>query len=300
MSNQSDTDREQNYYGTTPVWKNVSFKNRRRVINGVHNALTLAVVLVILAPIYWMVVTALRPRRAATSLDLTLIPRELTLVHFERLLFVTDFPLWFFNSLIVMIGVVTLTVVLSTLGGYGLARIDIPFRKTFARGILFGYMFPAILLAIPMFVFWVQWGLIDSYLGLILAETALALPFSLWLMWKFFQTVPYSLEESAQMAGASRFRAIVDIALPMARPGIVAVGIFSFAISWNEYTMPLILMPSQENNVLTVGIETLIDVETILWGQMMGAVFIAIIPAFVFVFIFQKYMLRGFRAGGIG
>lgn len=300
MSNQSDTDREQSYYGTIPIWKNVSFKNRRKIIDATHNAMTLVVVLVILAPIYWMIVTALRPRREATSLDLTLIPRELTLVHFERLLFVTDFPIWFLNSLIVMIGVVTLTVVLSTLGGYGLARIDIPFRKTFARGILFGYMFPAILLAIPMFVFWVEWGLIDSYLGLILAETALALPFSLWLMWKFFQTVPYSLEESAQMAGASRFRAIVDIALPMARPGIVAVGIFSFAISWNEYTMPLILMPSEENNVLTVGIETLIDVETILWGQMMGAIFIAIIPAFVFVFIFQKYMLRGFRAGGIG
>jgi multiple sugar transport system permease protein len=299
MSKRSNTD-EPNYYGTVPVWKDIPWSTRRKLIDYGLNTLTVGIVLLILGPIYWMLATAIRPRSEAVSLNPTLFPREFTSDHFMELFFVTEFPLWFFNSVAVMIGVVTLTVTLSTLGGYGLARIDVPFRKTFARGILFGYMFPAILLAIPMFIFWVEWGLVDSYLGLILAETALALPFSLWLMWKFFQTVPYSLEESAQMNGATRFRAIVDIVLPMARPGIVAVGIFAFAISWNEYTMPLILMPSSENYVLTVGIETLIDVETILWGRMMAGIFIAILPSFVFVYAFQKYLLRGFRAGGIG
>lgn len=299
MSNKSTTD-ESSYYGTVPIWKDISWSTRRKLTEYIFNLLTLGVVLLILGPIYWILATAVRPRREAVDLSPTLFPREFTLQHFEGLFFTTDFILWFANSVAVMIGVVTLTVVLSTLGGYGLARIDVPFRKTFARGILFGYMFPAILLAIPMFIFWVEWGLIDSYLGLILAETALALPFSLWLMWKFFQTVPYSLEESAQMNGATRFRAIIDIVLPMATPGIVAVGIFAFAISWNEYTMPLILMPSSENYVLTVGIETLIDIETVLWGRMMAGVFISILPSFVFVYAFQKYLLRGFRAGGIG
>lgn len=292
--------RPKEYYGSIPIWRNISWSTRRRIAEYFFHSLTIGIVLLILGPIYWILATSLRPRAESVSLSPSLIPQEFTLAHYEGLLFATNFLTWLVNSLVVMIGVVVLTVSLATLGGYGLARIDVPFRKTFARGILFGYMFPAILLAIPMFIFWVEWGLIDSYIGLILAETALALPFSLWLMWKFFQTVPYSLEESAQMAGASRFRAVVDVALPMALPGMVAVAIFAFAISWNEYTMPLILMPSPENYVLTVGIETLIELDTVLWGRMMGAIFLAILPSFLFVFIFQKYMLRGFRAGGVG
>jgi multiple sugar transport system permease protein len=199
-----------------------------------------------------------------------------------------------------MVGVVLITTTLATLGGYGLTRFDIPYQDTFARGILFGYMFPAILLAIPMYILWSQLGIIDSYLGLMLAETALALPFSLWVMWKFFQTVPPSLEESARMAGASRFRTMVDVALPIAKPGIVAVGIYSFAVSWNEYTLPKILMPGPDSFVITTGIQAFTEQNTVMWNQIMGATFLASLPAFLFVYAFQKYLLSGFDPSDIG
>jgi multiple sugar transport system permease protein len=159
-------------------------------------------------------------------------------------------------------------------------------------------MFPAILLGIPMYIMWRDLGLLNSRIGLILAETALALPFSLWLMWNFFQSVPYSLEESAQMAGATRFQAFVDVALPMARPGMVAVLVFAFATSWNEYTLAQILMTDQSNYVITIGLDTLINDQLIPWGQMMAATFITLIPAFLLVYFLQKYLIRGFQISG--
>jgi len=226
-------------------------------------------------------------------------PDTLTLAHFESIFFESDFVQYYINSLIVAVGVVLLTTVTSTLGGYGLTRLEIPFKRSFARAVLFGYMFPSILLAIPMFIFWQQFGMINSYVGLILAETALSLPFSLWLMWKFFQTVPMSLEESARMAGASRFRAFFEIALPMAKPGMIAVAVFAYAGSWNAYTMPRILMPDSSKWPLTVGVYSFVQQFDVSWGDVMAASALILIPSFLFVLFLQQYLLRGFRAGGV-
>jgi multiple sugar transport system permease protein len=191
--------------------------------------------------------------------------------------------------------VVSLTVAAATLGGYGLSRIDIPKKKFFAYGILFDHTFPSILLSIPLFIFWNELGIINSYIGIILAETAKTLPFSIWLMWKFFDAVPVSLEESAIMAGATRFRAFYEIALPRAKPGIVAIAILAFATSWDEFTIPKILAPSQDMWVLTVGLLSLTQQQTVLWGQMMAACSLILIPSFLFVFFLQEYLLTGLR-----
>jgi multiple sugar transport system permease protein len=161
-------------------------------------------------------------------------------------------------------------------------------------------MFPAILLGIPMFIIWRQLGLLNSYIGVILAITALSLPFSLWLMWKFFQTIPQSLEESAQVMGTSRFGAFYDIALPMAKPGMMAVAIFSFAVAWNAYTVPKILITDRSHWLLTIAVDSFIQTESINWGPIMAASSLMLIPAFIFVYFLQRYILRGFKAGGIG
>jgi multiple sugar transport system permease protein len=251
-------------------------------------------------PIFWMVSSALRPQGELFTQGVRLFPESISLEHFKTLVLQTNFLQYYKNSIIVSAGVVFITTVLSTLGGYGLSRVDIPFKVVFARGVLLGYMFPSILLGIPMFIIWRQFGLLNSYIGLILAETALVLPFSLWLMWKFFQTVPESIEESAHVLGASRFGAFYDIALPMAKPGMMAVAIFSFAISWNAYTVPKILITDSDQWVLTIALDQLIRTEKVFWGQLMAGSFLMIIPGFLFVYFLQKYLLRGFRTGGMG
>lgn len=260
----------------------------------------LAGLALILFPLFWMFSTALRPNSQMFTQPIPLLPTSLTLEHFEAIFADTEFVTFYKNSIIVAIGVVLTTTVTATLGGYGLTRLDIPFKKAFARTILFGYMFPPILLSIPMFLFWRELGILNSYIGLILAETAISLPFSLWLMWQFFQTVPVSLEESAQMSGASRFRAFWDVALPMAKPGMIAVAVFSYAVSWNAYTMPKVLMTDIGMWPLTVGVHSFTQQHQVLWGQVMAASALIILPAFVFVYFLQKYLLRGFEAGGIG
>lgn len=279
----------------------ISYRIKARLLDGVLHILTLIGVLAILLPLLWVLSSSLRTNAELYTTPTPFIPREISLVQYERLFQpgYVAFVDFYVNSLIVSAGVVVTTTVISTLGGYGLTRLDIPFKHTFARIILFGYMFPPILLAIPMYVFWRELGLINSYVGLTLAITAISLPFCLWLMWKFFQTVPISLEESAQMSGASRFRAFYEIALPIAKPGIIAVALFSFSIAWNSYTIPKIIMPDSEKWVLTVGIDTLTLADQVLWGEIMAASVLAIVPPLLFVFFLQKYFLRGFQVSGM-
>lgn len=288
------------YAGGIVGWNRLSHSTRLKIVKGIQDFLTVIGLFIILFPIFWMVSTAIRPQDLMTVRPSPLVPPEVTLDQFRSVIQDTKLPIYYYNSVVTTAGVVILTTVTATLGGYGLTRIQFRFKKSFARGILFGYMFPAILLAIPLFIFWRQLGIINSFPGLILAMTARALPFSLWLMWKFFQTVPYSLEESAQMAGASRFRAFYEIALPMAKPGVIAIAIFSYALSWNEYTIPKILMPETNKWVLTVGIDSFVQQNQVLWGHIMAASTLMLIPSFLFIFFLQKYLLRGFRAGGVG
>ncbi|MFC6825284.1 carbohydrate ABC transporter permease [Halopelagius fulvigenes] len=283
-----------------PGWESLSYGARKRLLNKTADLLILFSVLIVVVPLFWMLSTSLRPTDTLFNLPTPILPQNPTLEAFDNVINNSNFTTWYFNSIIVAVGVVTLTTVTSTLAGYGLTRLDIPYKKTFARIILFGYMFPAILLAIPMFIFWRQLGWIDSHLGLVFAETAVSLPFGIWMMWKFFQTVPVSLEESAQMAGASRFRAFYEIALPMAKPGMVAVAVFSYAVAWNEFTMPTILLVNNESWVLTIGLFSFTMQNQVLWSQLMAASTLTVIPSFIFVYFLQKYLLRGFRAGGIG
>lgn len=281
-----------------PGWRRLSHPQRRLVKKALFYLLLAGALVVYLFPIVWMFDTAIRPPSDMFAKPVHLIPAGVSLVHIEGLL-AGRFPLWYFNSIVYALAVVVVTVIASTLGGYGLTRLDIPHKKKFATGIIFGYMFPPILLAIPMYIFWRQLNILNTYFGLVLALSAFQIPFALWLMWKFFQTVPYSLEESAQMAGANRFRAAYDVALPMAKPGMIAVAVQAYAFSWNEFTMPKILVPEITRWPLTVGLYSFTQQNQILWGQLMAASALAVIPALVFVYFLEKYLLKGFQTAGV-
>lgn len=283
-----------------PLWNRLSYPVRGQVTRVLLGVLTLVGILLVVFPMFWMASTAFRPRPTIYNVPTALLPPQFSLENFSRLFSDSQFLTWYSNTIVVSIGVVIVSTTASVLGGYGLTRLEFPFKRSFARIVLFGYMFPAILLAIPMFILWRQLGMINSIIGLILAETAIALPFSLWLMWKFFQTVPVSLEESARMAGASRFRAFYEIALPMAKPGMIAVAVFAYAISWNEFTIPQVLMNDSDMYVITQGIYRLSIQNKTLWAEIMAASTLTILPSFLFIYFLQKYLLRGFRAGGIG
>ena len=273
----------------------ITYQQRKVIKKIALSVLLFICLLVIMLPLYWMISSGFRSDAELFSQRVPYIPRDISLEQIERVLLNSSFPRYYFNTIVYAAGVVVLNGIASSLGGYGLARLELPAKKLFARIVLFGYMFSPILLAIPMFILWREIGMVDSYIGMILALTGVVLPFSLWIMWKFFQTVPESLEESAQMAGATQFEAFLHVSLPMAKPGVLAVSIFAYASAWNAFTIPLILAPSPEMYHLTVGINEFQRQATVDWGAIMAGVTLSIIPSLLFVYFLQKHILEGFK-----
>jgi multiple sugar transport system permease protein len=260
----------------------------------------LAVVVAIFAfPVYWIIISGVKPLDQIISYPPHLIPRTFTLDNYTTLFQETDYLIWLKNSLIVASGNIVLSVLLSTFAGYSLARFDIYQRKNIARAFIFSYMFPAMMLGLPYFVLWQRLGLINTNLGLILAHTSVTLPFTTWIMWQFFQTVPIEWEESAWVMGASRFRSMLEVAMPAAAPGIVACAIFAFAISWNDFTFAFVLITSPESQVLTTGITQFIGTTQTLWSHVMVGATVLVIPPFLVVFFLNRYMMEGFSVSGL-
>lgn len=272
-----------------------NYKLRSKIYRYALYILMVLMSVVYIFPVYWMTKSSFQAPETLYSDGIQFIPREYVLSHIHVLLFDTPFLTFYMNSIIVVIGVVTVTLVTSTLAGYALTRVNIRGKRGIANLTIFSYMYPPLLLAVPMFLLWHTVGMINTYTGLILAQSALTVPFSIWLMWQFFQTVPISLEESAWMYGASRTRGFFDIALPMAKPGIIAVAIFAFAVSWNDFTMATILMRETEMRTLPVGVMFFTEGYAVDWGTIMAASFFIAIPPFLLVYFLQRYLLRGFQ-----
>ena len=159
--------------------------------------LLLSVLVVVAFPFYWMLLTSITPREALFKPPYKFFRLDFSLGNYRELLFATEFLTYLRNSLIAAAGAIVLNVVAATLAGYGLTRFAFAGKKGFAFGTLFSYMFPPILMVIPLYILFSALQMRNSYLGLILAHMAISLPLNIWLMWQYFQIVPLSLEEAA-------------------------------------------------------------------------------------------------------
>jgi len=243
-------------------------------------------------PVYWTVQSSFKVGDSLFE-NPTLFPFDPTLQNYVDL-FGTEFMTYFQNSVIVGIGAIVLTTLLATLGGYGLTRADFRGKRNVARSVLFSYMFPPILLALPMYLAFYNLGLLNSYFALMIAHTAISLPFCMWLMWQYFQTIPIAYEESAWINGAGKLRALWSVVIPMARPGIIASSIFTFAITWNDFTFAVVIMSQEGKRTLPVGVQSFVEQTAVHWGLIVSAAALIMLPAFLLVFFLQKYLLYGF------
>jgi len=261
-------------------------------------ALLLAVLVVVAFPFYWMLLSSFTPREVLFKPPYKLFRLDLSLANYRELLFATEFLTYLRNSLIAAAGAIVLNVIAATLAGYGLTRFAFPGKKGFAFGTLFSYMFPPILMVIPLYILFSALQMRNSYLGLILAHMAISLPLNIWLMWQYFQIVPVSLEEAAWTSGAGRLAALRQVCLPSARPGILSVAIFSFALSWNDFTFAFILQTDRKMFTLPVGLATFVEQTGVHWGMVMAAAVLVSVPAFLLKIILQRYLLSGLRTAG--
>lgn len=277
----------------------LDFTTRRRIKKGSFYVSLLLWLIVLIFPLYWMFLSSVRPTQTLYSTQISALPKmaELTFNNYQ-ILMQTRVGQLFFNTLIVATGVMGLTVLVSTVAGYGLTRYDFPFKFTFARMILFGYMLSPIVLAIPMYSIFRHLGLLNTYLGIILAQSTLATPFGVWLMWNMFQSVSITQEEAAWVMGSGRIRTFKDIAVPNARSGILAVALFGFAIVWNDFTFARILLPKTEAMTLSPGLMALASQgHYINQGNLMAiSVVMSLLPILVAYWL-QSYLLAGFQIG---
>ena len=248
-------------------------------------------------PLYWMATTALTPRAELFKPPYPLLRATYSFENISELLSATQFLTFMNNSLLVALGTVVVNVVAATLAGYGLSRFEFRFKKVFAAATLWTYMFPPILLALPLYLIFSSVNLRNTYSGLILAHVSLSLPLNIWIMWQYFQVVPRSLEEAAWTSGASRLRALWEICLPSALPGILSAAIFSFALSWNDFAFAFILQTDTAMYTLPVGLATFVEQSAIHWGLIMASSLIVAIPTFALVFFLQRYLMHGFALG---
>ena len=253
----------------------------------------------ILAPFLWMISTSLKDPAEVVLRDPTIIPRSFEVQNYVDAFNRGNFGRYMINSVAVALAVTFLSLLLATLSGYAFARFRLTGGKVILLGILATQMFPAILLAIPLYILIRNLGLLNSLAGLVLVYTTFALPFCVWMMRNYFLTVPKELDESAMVDGATRLQALRSVVLPVAMPGIAATGIFSFILSWNEFLYANTFISSAELRTLPVGLQSLIGEFTTDWGLLMAGAVITTMPIVVIFFFVQRRLTQGLASGAV-
>jgi ABC-type glycerol-3-phosphate transport system permease component len=250
-------------------------------------------------PLLWMFLTSIKPDREILTAIPTFWTSEPTFGAYTRLFEQTKFWIYFKNSLIVAGGTTLLTIVVGSLAAYAITRFAFRGRNFIAGGMLFTYMFAPIMIVIPFYIMMRQAGLTNSHLGLILAYTTFCLPFCMWLLRSFFQSIPIDLEEAAMIDGCSRPQAVLRVIFPLALPGVIAVAIFTFIVAWNDYLFARVLIGADDLKTLPVGIQDLYESTVTDWGMVMAAGVMISIPALLFFLAVQRYLIAGWGAGAV-
>ncbi len=274
----------------------VRFRIPWRVV-GIY-ALLLVVCVLVLFPIYWMLTISFKTPRDIYRAP-SLFPTSPTLDNYTTLLDKKHFLVNIRNSIIVAGSATVVSVFISALCAYSLVRMKYRFRSAIGRLILLAYLTPTSLLFIPLSVIVARLNLGNTLHGLVFVYLTFATPFSTWLLMGYFKGIPTDLEEQAMVDGATRLGAMIRILLPLAAPGLVAVGIFTFTGAWNELLLALIFITSEDKRTVPLGLQYLITGDTFLWGPIMaGAVFSAL-PVMVLYFLAQRFMVQGLASGAV-
>ncbi len=252
------------------------------------------IMLVLLFPFYWMVVTAVKPKEHLLDLDThnpfyTLTP---TFEHIYALLFETNYPLWLWNTMFISVVATILSLAASVLAAYAITRIRFKGAQTVGGLIFLAYLVPPSILFIPLSTVVYQYGLFDTPFALILTYPTILIPFSTWLLMGYFKTIPYELEECALIDGASRWQILVKIILPLAVPGLISAGIFCLTLCWNEFIYALTFINSQEKKTVPVAIVTAFtDGDQYKWGSLMAGALVGSLPLVVlYAFFVEHYV----------
>ena len=276
---------------------------RRRSIGGflgmsVRQILVISATLLSLFPVYFMTVSAFKTKSEYIGNKWGL-PQSLLLSNFNTALAGEKFFLRFANSTILTVGAVALSSILACLAAYAFARMKFPGKRFLFNLILSLMVVPPVVMVVPLFVSMVHWGLVNTYQGTILIYTGLLMPFSIYLMTNFFQTVPHEIVEAARIDGCSNMGVFWRIMMPLSSPAIITMVVVNALWVWNELLIALVFMQKDELKTLMVGIAALRSRNYVDIPATMAGLLIATIPI-VIVYIFgQRYFIRGMTSGAV-
>jgi multiple sugar transport system permease protein len=261
-----------------------------------------------LTPIVWLLISTIQTQASLLRVPAQLLPESITFQNyidiFKPAAFgensgQSTFFLALRNSVIVTLGTTFVACVFGTLAAYAFARLNIPKKRTLLLIVLGSQLLPAISLIIPLFRMFKTAGLLDSLAALILAYSTFSMPFVVWIMAGYFQSVPAELEEAARIDGASRFQAFVRIALPLAAPGLGATAIFTLLNAWDEFFFALIFTSTYASKTVPVALAEFIGRHSVNWGLLVTGGFIASVPPIILSLLFYRYIVSGITAGGL-
>ena len=276
-------------------------KTKKALLNVFKWAVLLMIMFFLLFPIYWVVLTSFKTNMESYLYPPTFLPKVPTLEGFINLF--TNYPEFFIyykNNIIVSALSTILVCMVALFSGYALSRVRINWNKYVIAVLLFSQMFPVVSRLISLSGLLRDWGLLNTTAGLVLSITAGQLPFSITLMASFFDAVPRDLEEAAFIDGASRFKTMFQVVMPLVIPGLLAVGIYSFLVAWDDYLYASTLIQNDALRTLSTGVtlrylgELSYD-----WSLVNSISVVGTLPMVFVFFFFQKYMIKGLTAGAV-
>jgi ABC-type glycerol-3-phosphate transport system permease component len=252
-----------------------------------------------LFPLVWMSLSSLKAYEEIYRFPPTYWPATLSLAFYDKVLSTTPFLSFMFNSVVVAGLSTTVSVGFAAMAAWSLARTRFRGRTLLMRGVLLAYLFPQILIVIPLFQLVAMLGLANTYTGLILAYVTFTFPFSTWMLTAYFEKIPYEIEEAGRIDGASNFMIFRRLVLPLAAPGIVTVAIFSFINAWNEFLYGLVILGGGDKRTLPVGLYSFVGGEFAQWGEMMAATTMTMLPTLILFLMVQGRLAGGLTAGAV-
>ena len=257
------------------------------------------ILFVFVAPLYWAVVTSVKSPQEMFTFPPQWFAENPTLQHYKEVILSTSIPIAYRNSFIISGVTVALTAMLATLAAYGFSRFRFKAKDGILLGLIVLRMLPAVMLIIPVYTMMHGFGLLDTYWSLIFIHTAMNIPFSVWIMKGFFDSIPRALDEAAHIAGCNHFQTFTRVILPLTTPGLIAAGIVTFFLAWKEFIMALTLTSSKSVRPISVALYSFMSMQGVEWGPMMTAAVLAIIvPAGIFVFT-ERYVVAGVTGGSL-
>lgn len=269
-----------------------------------YNILSVAVMtllgLFLLFPLYWVIATSFKHNMDIYRFPPQLFPVNFTIASYREILSDISVLRYLFNNLTVSAGTTLLTLVCASLAGYSLSRYESPFGNIVKTSLLSTQMFPIVGLILALYVIFRNLNLINTRMSLILALSAVTIPFSTILIKGFFDDISRSLEEAARIDGCSRLRTLFSIIMPLSKPGLLAIGLFTFMQAWDDFLFAITFVLTDEKRTLSAGIAMKFLGEVSYdWAQVTAVSVAGVLPMFILIFIFQRNMVAGLTAGAV-